>query len=240
MLPDHMSHTLDRFAVRSQVVEYHQIQLPVLCLELNGQFLSNRAAPFTAAADSIHTQVCEECYAGTCGQSPSCGQADIAVRRHGELIYWYLIDPDINPANLPPRQIWSFARADYEQQLSGNATSLPPFDSAEIECLLNRCNLFSPSLGLYTLPDLPADPQGRGFLAAVEHVVRAGGFEIAAAPAHSQLIRVGIETPGVPECVVELALHGERCVIRFVENPDFPLWVTSAEVQRQMARYRGC
>jgi hypothetical protein len=228
---------MDTLSLRPSDIDYHGITLRVVLLEINGQTVFDQAAPFDASTTSIYSTICKECFASTNGGIASCGNPDIAVRRHDDVVSWYIVDPDFVPPNVAPNQIWSFLRKDYERVLQNNASSLPDFTSEEIQTLLGRNSLFPSEMGLYTIPDLDDDPQGRKFLDSVDRVVTAGRFEITNTPASYFSVRVGIETTGVPECVVAIGMIDKLCSIRFVENPRFPLWLTSNEVQARMTHY---
>ncbi len=228
---------MDTLRIAENTIDYEGIPLSVLAIEINGRRITDRAAPFTAAARVIYSHICLECFASTRGQLRSCSDADLEVRRDREEVYWFLANANCNPAGVAPAQVWSFDRGEYEQQLTGTASQLPPLAADEITELLQRNQPIPPNWGLYTTLDLPDDPQGREFLAAVNAILSRGDFVISHAPREFPTIRVGLESAGVPECVVEVGRVANRCALRFVEDPQFPLWVTSDEVDRLMIRY---
>jgi hypothetical protein len=71
----------------------------------------------------------------------------------------------------------------------------------------------------------------------IAEVAATGDLTICEAPERSRAIRIGIETDGVPETIVEIGAVDDQPAVRFVANSAFPLWSTSALVRERFAGY---
>jgi hypothetical protein len=100
---------------------------------------------------------------------------------------------------------------------------------------LEARSIYPARLGLFTIPDLADDPQGRRLLDPISRIVEAAQMTICSAPASARRITVGIESPGIPEVIVELGRVERRCAMRFVQNPSFPLWVSAEKIHHELA-----
>ncbi len=233
--------------VSEREIEYVGCSLRVFVVRVNGEVLSESFAPFDAASDELNLGICEECYAATRGSIMSCGGPDYAVRRHADTIYWFLTkggwDPEEddwcnNARDYDPTvdrdwkaiNVLEFTVRDYETQVQGSSAGLPDFSADDLRLLLNRCRLFPWQLGLYTIPDLDGDSQGRLLLRGISQFVRKSEIALAMAPERFRTIRVGIETPGIPEVVFDLGESTQGIAIRLLENPNCPFWLTSPDL----------
>jgi hypothetical protein len=133
--------------------------------------------------------------------------------------------------------VWSFTVESYESQLDGSAAQLPGFTNEDMRSIFRRARIFPRQLGLYTIPELDDDPQGRGLLDIIQEIAATDNMTLCEAPASFHTIRIGIETGGVPETIVEVGNVSGACAVRFVANPEFPLWLTSDEIRRRFASY---
>jgi hypothetical protein len=133
--------------------------------------------------------------------------------------------------------VWSFPVESYESQLEGSTAELPDFDNADARSILNRGRIYPRHFGLYTIPELKDDPQGRALLEIIEEVAATNDMTICDAPVRFRTIRVGIETEGVPETIIEIGLVDRKPAVRFVANPGFPLWLASELIQQRFANY---
>lgn len=226
--------------VRESVVDYVGHVLHVRTVYLDGQLASDQFEPFTASCSSISSEICEECFCATGGGITTCGDRNIAVRRHGALVYWFFADVEsLIPLRFhaPLDSVWSFAVDDYETQLQGSAERLPDFTFRDVRLLLGRGMIYPRQLGLYTIPDLEDDPQGRALLDNIQEVAPTESMTICESPEHFRTIRIGIETEGVPETIIEIGVVDGKPAVRFVANPGFPLWLTSELIQLRFANY---
>ena len=209
----------------------------MFAVRIDGQLVSDSFQLFDASTEIIASHVCEECYAGSGGQIATCGHADIAVRRHEDTIYWFLADYEyVSPLtpNARLNQVWSFLLETYELQLNGDTSRLPDFSMADIQLILNRATIYPAEFGLFTIPDIDGDPQGRQLLDVIGRSITANDLVIVAAPETYRTITIGIESEGIPEVVIDVGVINRRCAIRFVAHPSFPLWLTSDEIHRNM------
>lgn len=229
--------------VQENQIEYYGHALRVFSVRLDGQLVSDSFQRFDASTEAIASRICKECYASTGGGIATCGNADIAVRRHEDCIYWFLADHEyVEPLipNVPLNHVWAFPLEDYELLLNGNASGLPDFNLADIKLILKRATIYRPELGLYTIPDLDDDPQGRRLLDVIARLLdviarsSTTDLRICPPPADYRTIRVGIESEGIPETVVEIGMVNHRCAVRFVAHPSFPLWLTSDILHHDM------
>jgi hypothetical protein len=127
--------------IREDHVDYFDLRLPVFSVLIDGEVISDRVAPFTAAASSIESRICEECYGASKGELACCSAANIAVRRHNDAVFWFLADDGLvcPPApNIALNQVWSFRLDDYELLLPGNTSQLPDFTAEEMRLILKR------------------------------------------------------------------------------------------------------
>jgi hypothetical protein len=226
--------------VHENTVSYIGRTLRVRAVYLDAQLASDEFEPFDASSDLINSGICKECYASTGGHITTCNDRNIAVRRHGDTVYWLFADCDwIHPLRIdvPLDRVWEFTVDEYETQLQGSADRLRDFTSADVRLLLGRGTIFQRHLGLYTIPELEDDPQGRNLLDIIEEVAATHDMTICDAPERYRTIRVGIETEGVPETILEIGSIDDKPVVRFVANPGFPLWLTSALIQQRFAGF---
>jgi hypothetical protein len=224
--------------VRENQIEYHGHTLRVLAVHIDHQLVSDSFALFDASSETVASHICAECYAAAGGELATCGHYDIAVRRREDTIYWFLADHEyVSPLmqDVPLNHVWSFPLENYERQLNANASGLPDFNLADIHLVLRRATIYRAELGLFTIPDVDDDPQGRLLLDVVARSIAADDLAICPPPDRYRTIRIGIETDGVPETVVEVGIVNQRCAMRFVAHPSFPLWLTCGEIQRNVA-----
>jgi hypothetical protein len=231
--------------VMERTIEYSGSLLRVLAVRVDGELLSDSFAPFDAATNELHSRICEVCYGATRGSIVSCGPPDYAVRRRGDTIYWYrrdgywsqdhLNDDETISGDWEAVDMLNFSVVEYESCLQDSSAGLPDFNLEDVRFLLGRCRVFSSDLGLYTIPDLDDDPQGRRLLRGINQLIREGDLTLASAPAQFRTVRVGIETPGIPEMVVQLGRSKQVDVIRLVANPGFPFWLTSPSLAASTA-----
>lgn len=226
---------MDTLYVEPNIIKYFGISLHVIRLLINDKEISDRAAPFTASDTSIHPSICEECFSAA--GLPSCSDPFVFVRKHNEVVYWCLSDEERADPQLPRNQVWQFSQKDYETVLSGSTSALPDFSSEEIDAILPGKHVYPSHTGLYCVPELPDDSQGYWFLYLLELIFEAKQFALSPNPTQHRTITVGVEAEGVSECVVDIGIAEGRCCIRFSKNPTFSVWITSAEIQRSMARY---
>jgi hypothetical protein len=229
---------VDRIDVFENQIEYYGHAMRVLAVQINGQLVSESFQLFDASTETIASQICEECYASSGGEIATCGQSDIAVRKHGNRIYWFLADHEyVTPliTNIPLNHVWAFPLDNYESQLNANTSRLPDFSSTDIRLILSRATIYPPELGLFTIPDLEADPQGRILLDVITQVINSDDLTICSAPENYRTIRIGIETEGIPETIVEVGIVDGRVALRFVAHPSFPLWLASDEIHRNLS-----
>lgn len=226
--------------VHEKTIDYYGHALRVFAVYLDGQLASGDFERFKASSVLISSEICQECYAATGGGIVTCGEPDIVVRRHGDFVYWFLADREWVRPLIPDvalGHVWSFPVESYESQLEGSTANLPDFGSAEVRSILNRARIFPRQLGLYTIPEIEDDPQGRGLLDIIQEVAEAGDWTICEAPESFHAIRIGIETTGVPETIVEVGKVNRECAVRFVANPGFPLWLTSELIRQRFTRF---
>lgn len=212
----------------------------MLSVYIDGQLVSDSFQLFDAATETIASRICEECYAATGGAIVTCSGPDIAARRHASTVYWYLADHEsASPLvpNVPLNQVWSFPSEQYESHLNGNSSRLPDFSSPEIQLILNRATIYRPELGLFTIPDIDDDPQGRQLLDFIAQCIASRDWKVCPAPETYRTITVGIEAKGIPEVVVQVGKVNEHGAICFVSNPSFPLWLTSERIERRVAAF---
>jgi hypothetical protein len=224
--------------VHKNEIEYYGRTLRVLAVRIDGQLVSDSFQLFDASTESIASDICEECYAATDGAIATCGHSNIAVRKHEDTIYWFLADHEyVAPLipNVPLNHVWSFPLKNYELQLNAKTSCLPEFNSVDVQLILNRPAIYGPKLGLYTIPDVEGDPQGRMLLDVIAQAIKSVDLEICPAPENYRTIMIGIDSEGIPETVVEIGLVNHRCAMRFVAHPSFPLWLTSDEIHRDVA-----
>lgn len=228
------------FEVRERQVDYYGHTLRVFAVRIDGQLVSDTFGRFDASADSITSEICEECYAATGGQIAICGEDNIAVRRHGDTVYWFLaVRERVVPMldDVASNHVRSFPRRAYEKELSSDASPLRDFDSRDIHWILNLEPVYPAHLGLFTIPDVEDDPQGRRLLDVVARVVQSRDLVVCDAPAESRTIRIGIDTKGVPEVVVEMGKATRGYAMRLVANPGFPLWLTCDSMGEAILTY---
>jgi hypothetical protein len=226
--------------ISDSTIHYKGHAIPACAVYLDGQLVSGAVERFQASSEEIWTEICRDCSIERKGIAVSCGFANIAVRRHGDLVYWFLTDFDwIRPLldDAAHGQVWSFSVTSYEAQLEGSTAQLPDFTSADARSILNRGRVFPRQLGLYTIPELEDDPQGRELLEIILEVAATEDMTLCDAPASFRTIRIGIETDGVPETIVEVGNVKGGCAVRFVANPKFPLWLTSEAIRERFARF---
>jgi hypothetical protein len=237
--------------IQPNSVNYAQRTLDLVAIRIDGRELWDRSAPFNASTSEIHTSICEECYCAFGGVGGGCNVTpNVLVRRHGHIVYWYLVDPFFNPirsnsaiglekypTDLAPNQIWTFSSTQYENALGGDVKVLGDFTSAESCELIGRSVLLPSALALYTEPTITGDELGREFLNSIECIVKAGGFEITDQPQSFIELTVGADSHGIPECRVQIGAVDGDCSVRFIEHPTFPLWLSSDEISRRLTRY---
>jgi hypothetical protein len=226
--------------IRDSTIHYKGHAILAFAVYLDGQLVSAAFERFNASSDEISTEICRDCSIERNGIGVSCGDANIAVRKHGDLVYCFLTDLDWIRPLLPDvahGQVWSFPVASYESQLEGSTAQLPGFTNEDVRSILNRGRVFPRQLGLYTIPELDDDPQGRELLEIIQEVAATDDMTICETPTSFRTIRIGIETDGVPETIVEVGNTNDGCAVRFVANPGFPLWLTSEAIRKRFARY---
>lgn len=214
-------------------LNYAGLVLQVRTVRIDGELISNTFPIVDASSESIPRRICEECYAASNGAIATCGDLDIAVRAHDQTVYWFAADregasPLTSAAALS--HIWSFPIADYETQFGGTASALPGFDPSDIRLILVRGAIYRPHLGLFTIPDLAGDPHGRQLLEVIEEASKSTDFAISPVPEQFRRVRIGLETKGIPETVLDVGVAGRQTAIRFRAHPSFPLWLTADDL----------
>lgn len=179
------------------------------------------AKPFSASADRIILSECLECY--------QCGSPSTLVRRTGDAVLWIRSpDPRVEP-ELSYGEAVAFSLDEYEQSLSlGSALDLPELLPCEIIHELRHQALPIPNTALYRVPDSEKDPFGAGWLYSVVTAMESLNESVHAvgAPHDYVEIRIGIESPGIPEAISRVGILGGAIAIEFVTLPHFPLWLT--------------
>jgi len=225
---------MDTLSIKPNIIYYAGIPLKVVRLIINGQEISDETAPFKASDSLVHPTICYECYAS--GSCPSCGDPFTFVRRQGEFIYWCLTARGVG-GKLSQNAIWKFSKANYESIASGSTAHLPVLTSQDIASVLTLSFPHHCDKGIYSIPELRGDSQGRGLLYLLEDIFEAKRFSLCSEPTQYRTITIGVEGNGVSECVVDVGMAEGRCCIRFSKTPTFSAWITSAEIHRSMTRY---
>lgn len=225
-------------AVQENRIEYYGHTLRALTVLIDGQLVSDSFQVFDASCEAIASRICEECYAATGGAIATCGHEDIAVRRHEDGVYWFLADHEhVVPLieNVALSHVWGFPQEQYEGELGGCADELPDFEAEDVRMLLNRATIYRPELGLFTIPDVENDSQGRLLLDVIAGASQANDLEVCSAPEQCRTIRIGIETEGIPEVIVETGIANRRRAFRLVSGPSLPVWLTSDGIHDALA-----
>lgn len=185
------------------------------------------AHPFAADADRIVLSECLECY--------HCGSPNTLVRQAGDAIVWLRSQDDFWP-EFEFGEAKVFARKHYESVLGGSAANLPQLSGREIRTEIQSQRLPQPRDGLYRIPEVADDSQGRTWLdrliAAI--LVLDDSVRIIEAPEEILEIRVGLEIPGVPEVVTQLGMVDNDVAVLLAALPRFPLWIADPVLTSQI------
>lgn len=231
-------------------VEHGGFVVPLLAVEIDGHIVSAEFPPFDASAQSIGTTTCLECYVATHGKVTFCGSLPegidshdvIGIRRHQDQIYWFHQHDQwscpIIPG-FPKDHVWSFPVANYERELGGESSTLPDFSIEDILRILNMGVRFQPADGLFTIPEIDNDPQGRRLLRLIDEIARSDKLQLCQPPNETTSIRIGIESPGLPECCIQIGQNDRSYAILFEDNPAIPHWLTSTLIDERLCEIAG-
>lgn len=227
---------MDRLAVQQHQIPYGSFALDVVRIVVNEELIAQSGAPLKASDSCVYLRVCEECYATTQGGIPNCDEPDVEVRQYQEIIVWYLRGSGY-PRPEQILRVWCFQKEDYERVLSGNSAELPKLSTTEINAFFDYIDLPRIQTGLYTIPDVPSDPQGWKLLESIRRIVSVKEYLLSNEPSDFRTITIGIDADPFYECGIDVGLIGDRCSIRLIDFGVPPIWITSDEIQCQMSRF---
>lgn len=193
---------------------------------------ASKAEPFAAGDDSI---ILDQCLC--CGM---CGMPEIEVRRLEDEVLWFRVDSeplrDLGPSWAEVR---IFARDEYEAALGKDSTeNLPEVSGKDVLAFVNEQRFPDWHDGLYTIPDIEEDPQGRVALRELRESLQADGDELFVVPAATTTLRlrIGLELPGTPEAVYEIGDDDGRLAVKLVALPTCPVWITGPALAKWAAK----
>jgi hypothetical protein len=217
--------------------EYAGRQLPVLRVRIEGTLFGEEFFPFDAASKEIYRHICPECYASA--GIPACGSPEFKVVQHNGQVYWL--------CNLEHARLQSLAAAEqynfvfvsryYEQQLGGSTQMLPSLLAADLELAWESIPKFPSKLGLFTLPEIEQDSQGRKMLELLAAVNFLQDAKLMNAPIQPHMFQVGIDLPGTPILELEWGRQDGCYQLRFPIKSLSGIWLRSKAIQQYGEQY---
>lgn len=231
-------------------VEYGGANVRLLSIKIDGHLVSNRFPPFDASAPSVNQSTCLECFTATSGRVTNCGSFPegldtrdvIGIRRHkGRVVWFHQHDAWSCPIipNAAKHQMWFFDVEDYETALGGDCSTLPEFNSIDIQRVIGLSKIPDPEKSLYRIPQCEFDPVGRKLMALISDLRNDDGLTIVDEPNEATPYEIGFERNCEPEVRLDIGITNNNNAFRLVRNPAFPLWITSPTINKRFPEIAG-
>lgn len=226
---------MNRLEVKLHDVDLHDSTLgrhSLLQVLVDGAVLTNSAEPFTAGQDLIILEQCLDC--------GMCGLPSLAVRRHGNHVLWFeYYETWSNDSSFVPIEFFAFDRDQYEAALgTGFSGDLPEVSGAYVASLIARRGFPDWCQGLYTIPDLEGDPQGRVTLRELREsfITDTERLGVVADREPKLRLRIGLERPGTPEAIYEIGDSDGELAVKLVWLPHCPVWISGPALANWAAK----
>lgn len=184
----------------------------------DGQVLSDRAEPFHAGTHKITLWQCDEC--GRCG-TPSV----TAWRIDQDYVIWDVFDEQYT---LPSGgRTYQFCFRTYRELLGGNADDLPLLKNKALLEMAARIKIPPWRQAIYIEPSVPGDVDGKAFLRCLAENWEQGAIRpVTRRVMPGATYEIGIDAKDFYAFTFEVGgVCKVPCVMRFLENPVFPVWV---------------